>query len=73
MSRGPATRQADIDRALKALAKNGMGAASIVIRPGGEVEITPAPLTAVGPKEERDDLAEWRARKNARRQAQGAE
>lgn len=72
MSRGPATRQADIDRALKALAKNGLGAASIIIRPGGEVEITPAPLTNTAPKAERDELAEWRERKNARRAAEGA-
>ena len=73
MSRGPATRQADIDRTLKALAKHGLGARSIVIRPGGEVEITPGPLTGSVEKEERDELAQWRERKNARRAAQRSE
>jgi len=76
MSRGPAVRQSDIDRALKSLARAGLAAASITIRAGGEVVITPGPLTPGGvggqPAPPVDDLGAFRARKNARRAAQRA-
>lgn len=76
MPRGPAVRQADIDRALKSLARAGLAAASITIRAGGEVVITPGPLTpSTAPGDLAapvDELDAFRARKNARRAAQRA-
>lgn len=76
MSRGPAVRQADIDRVLKSLANNGLAAASITVRVGGEVVITPGPLTPAAtpgePPAPVDELDAFRARKNARRAAQGS-
>lgn len=66
MSRGPGVRQADIDRALRALANAGQRAASIFIRAGGEVEIIPGPLTPTLPAQQVDDLDARRARRNAR-------
>ncbi len=73
-----ATSKAALARALAALDEAGLTAGSIVIRPGGEVEIIPArkvigpaadltqPATAAKPA----DLDEWRERKNGRRAPQ---
>lgn len=77
MSRGPAVRQADIARVLKTLKEAGLEAASITIRAGGEVVIIPGPLTARGEAQHLADpsaneLDAFRARKHARRQAQGS-
>lgn len=66
----PTVRQADIDRALKALKANGESVARIQIRPG-EVLIIPG-LPEAPPTEHVDALAEWRVKKDARRAAQGA-
>lgn len=43
MPRVPTVRAADLDRVLKALAKAGLVAGQVVVRPGGEVVITPKP------------------------------
>lgn len=74
MSRVPTVRQADLDRVLKALKAAGYGPASIVVRPGGEVVITPGPavagnagaLTPEEPAAKPEDLDGWRARKRER-------
>lgn len=70
MSRRPTVRQADLDRVFKTLSANGHRAASIVVRPGGEVEITTA-LTTDPTEGQVDDLSAWRS-KRARRADQGS-
>ncbi len=71
-----AASKAALARALAALDAAGLKAGSIVIRPGGEVEITPvaktaAPLTAPSATAKPENLDEWRERKNGRRAHQG--
>lgn len=66
MTRTPTIRKADLDRVLKAIKDAGQEVGSIVVRPGGVVEITPA-LTTGGSAAQRDELAQWRERRNARR------
>ena len=72
-----AASKAALARALAALQAAGLRAAAIVIRPGGEVEITPGPaeaqaLTPAPPQAKPVDLDSWRERKNGRRAAQGS-
>jgi len=76
MSRVPTVRKADLDRVLKALKAAGQVAACVVVRPGGDVVITPAPadqpraaLTVVSADGQPDNLDSWRARKDGRREA----
>lgn len=59
-------KASDLDRVLKALAKAGKDVSRIIIRPSGEVEITPA-LTGGAPAVQLDELAEWRGRRDGRR------
>lgn len=74
-----AASKAALARALAALDAAGLMAGSIVIRPGGEVEITPVPkaeraapaLTAPAATAKPENLDEWRERKNGRRAHQG--
>jgi hypothetical protein len=71
MPRAAAVRAADIDRAIKVLIRNGLTVASVVVRAGGEVVITPAlarrdDLTAAAPAQQGDDLDAWRARRGDR-------
>lgn len=70
MSRVPTVRKADLDRVLKALRDDGLAPGRIVVRPGGEVEITPA-LTVASAMPQAGSLDERRARR-AERAAQGA-
>jgi hypothetical protein len=63
MSRTPTLRKADLDRVLKALADKGLGVASVVVRPGGEVVITPTALTGQGPPVHVSALDSYRERK----------
>jgi hypothetical protein len=75
MTRAAAVRQADLNRALKALARAGFGVARITVRPGGEVEIVAGPagaLTPRAPGAKPVDLDEWVARQNERRAHQGS-
>jgi hypothetical protein len=66
MPRVPTVRQADLDRALRALKAQGLGVARIEVRPGGEVVIVPGPLTPAEPPREVSDLERFRAEKAAR-------
>lgn len=77
MPRGPATRKADLDRVLKALADAGMAPAKVIVRPGGEIEITPGPRPKVGDLQappltpepapgQVDDLDAWRQQRDRR-------
>ena len=74
-----AASKAALARAIAAMDAAGLGVASIVIMPGGEVRIIPGPklapgaasLTEPGAPREVDDLDSWRERKNGRRAAQG--
>lgn len=70
VSRVPTVRKADLDRVLKSLADHGQRPGTIIVRPSGEVEITPA-LTGEPAGGQGDDLDEWR-RRRAERKAQGA-
>lgn len=79
MSRVPTVRGADLDRVFKALAKAGLTASQIVVRPGGEVVISPQSAQAPGltdeqPAGEVSDLERFRAEKKQRglRAAQGS-
>lgn len=74
MSRVPTVRKADLDRVLKALKDAGLTCGAVLVRPGGEVVITPAPageapptLTATPAGEQPADLDSWRVRKDGRR------
>jgi hypothetical protein len=66
MSRVPTVRKADLDRVLKALADRGQHAATIIVRPGGEVEITPALTTDAPGAQGGDELAAWREKRRGR-------
>jgi hypothetical protein len=70
MSRVPTVRKADLDRVLAALKAQGLQPASVVVRPGGEVVITPgvaaADLTPTGAPVVADPLDTWRAGKKSR-------
>lgn len=46
MPRGPALRQADVERVIRALAAHGLAPARIEIAPGGGVVIIPKPTAA---------------------------
>lgn len=63
------TSKAALARTLAALDDRGLMAASITIRPGGEVEIIPAPKTLTPPVRPAvvDDLDSWREKQNGRR------
>lgn len=74
MPRGPALRQADVERVIRALAAHGLAPARIEIAPGGGVVIIPRPAAAA-PAADADPLTPdrdgvpvasldlWRARK----------
>lgn len=47
MPRGPALRQADVERVIRALAAHGLAPARIEIAPGGGVVIIPRPAADV--------------------------
>lgn len=47
MPRGPALRQADVERVIRALAAHGLAPARIEIAPGGRVVIIPRPAADV--------------------------
>jgi len=67
MSRSPAIRSTDLDRVLKALAKNAVPMRGVVVRPGGEVYID---LTTDAAAEQvADDLDVWRSKKRGDRAA----
>jgi len=84
MPRVPTVRQADLDRAIRALKGAGLGVGRIEVRPGGEVVIVPAPLPKAGddkpsltpetPAGELSDLDRFRLEKQRRghRAAQGS-
>lgn len=65
MPRVPTVRKADLDRVLRALTDAGQRAASVVVRPGGEIVITPA-LTADTSGQQVDDLTAWRTNRAQR-------
>ena len=56
-------RKADIDRALKAAKDAGLHVSSIKIGPNGEIEV----LTGIAPAAQRDELEDWRGRRDARK------
>jgi hypothetical protein len=70
VSRGPATRRADIERAIKAAIASGLTVTGVEAKPGGGIVVltsnTPASKAVA-----QDDLAAWREER-ARRAAQGS-
>lgn len=66
MPRVPTVRQSDVDRSIRSLKAHGYGVARVTIRPGGEVVITPGPLTPEEPESELSDLERFRAEKQRR-------
>lgn len=68
------TSKAALARTLAALDDRGLMAASITIKPGGEVEIIPAPKTLTGPAGPVvvNDLDRWREKRNGRRAFEGS-
>lgn len=64
MSRHVRFKQADVTRALKAAKAEGLAVSSFRIEPDGAIIV----LTGTAPAE-RDELAEWRARRDAGRNA----
>jgi hypothetical protein len=79
VTRVPTVRKADLVRVLKALADRGLAAGSVLVRPGGDVVITPtiAGALTVGPiippDAEAQNLDEWREKKRGRREAPRAQ
>lgn len=73
MPRAATVRQADLQRAIRALQAAGMGVARIEVRPGGEVVIVPGPALTLGEAASQppDELTAWREQR-ARRAAQGS-
>lgn len=71
MTRRAPFRQADIARAIRAAMKAGLAVEGLSVRiePGGAIEVRQAP-PASAPDESASAMAEWRARRDARR-AQG--
>lgn len=68
MTRPAAFRQADIARAIRAAAKAGLAVGKLRIAPDGAIEVFPA--AAPDLDESAAAMAEWRAKRDARR-AQG--
>ena len=58
-------RKVDMDRALKAVKDAGLSVAGVKVGADGSFEV----LTASGPSAQRDELEEWRARRDAHKAA----